>query len=261
MRRLQHFFLLFVFAVNRHQHGFDGRNLRWQHQALVVGVAHDQAANQPRAHSPTGLPDVIQLPFLTLELHIERLAEVLAQVVTGAGLQGKAILHHGLNAVGLQRSGELLRLRFQALDHRHGHHILGDFGVHVQHAEDFPRGFLVIGVRGVTLLPKKFSGAQEHAGAQFPADDVGPLVHQHRQVAPAFDPLGEKVADDRLRCGTNDVRLFQLFAAGERDHRQFRREAFHVLGFLVHKTLRDQQWKIHVLMTGGFEAVVQFALQ
>ena len=112
----------------------------------------------------------------------------------------------------------------------------------------------------MALLPEKFRGAQEHARAQLPANDVGPLVHQHRQIAPALDPLGEEVTDDRLRCGTNDVRLFQLLAAGDRDHGQFRREAFHVLGFLVHKALRDQQRKIHVLVARGFEAVVEFAL-
>ncbi len=113
----------------------------------------------------------------------------------------------------------------------------------------------------MALLPEEFRGPQEHARAQLPAHHVGPLVEQHGQVAPALDPLAEEVADDGLRGRTDDVRLLQLLAAGDGDHRQLRREAFHVLGFLLQKALRDQQRKIDVLMAGGFEAVVKLALQ
>ena len=113
----------------------------------------------------------------------------------------------------------------------------------------------------MAFLPEKFRGAQKHARAQLPANHVGPLVHQHGQVAPALDPLGEEVADDGLRRRTDDVRLFQFLAAGDGHHGQLRREAFDVLGFLVQKALRDQQREIHVLMAGGLEAVVELALQ
>ncbi len=113
----------------------------------------------------------------------------------------------------------------------------------------------------MAFLPEELRGAQEHARAQLPANDVGPLVDQHRQVAPALDPLGEEVADDGLRRRADDVRLFQLLAAGDGDHRQLGREAFHVLGFLLQEALRDQQREIHVLVAGGLEAVVELALQ
>ena len=111
------------------------------------------------------------------------------------------------------------------------------------------------------FLPEEFRRAQEHARAQLPANDVGPLIDQHRQIAPALDPLGEEVADDGLRRRPDDVGLFQLLAAGHRHHRQLGREAFHVLGFLLQKALRDQQREIHVLVAGGLEAVVELALQ
>ncbi len=113
----------------------------------------------------------------------------------------------------------------------------------------------------MALLPKELGGAQEHARAQLPADDVGPLVDQNRQVAIALDPLREEMADDGFRRRANDVGLFQFLAAGDGDHRQLGRKAFHMLGFLLQKTLRDQQRKINILMAGGFEAIVQLALQ
>ena len=55
-----------------------------------------------------------------------------------------------------------------------------------------------------------------------------------------MDPLREHVIDDGLRGRTHDQRLFELLAAAMRDHRQFGREAFDVLGFLLNEALRDE---------------------
>jgi hypothetical protein len=71
-------------------------------------VAHDQPTDQARAQAPTGLPDIVELAFLVLELDVERFAEVLSEVMAGAGLQREAVLHHGFDAIALQRPGELL---------------------------------------------------------------------------------------------------------------------------------------------------------
>ena len=67
--------------------------------------------------------------------------------------------------------------------------------------------------------------------------------------------------DDGLGRGPDHVRFFQLFAARDGYHRQFRREPFHVLGFLLQKTFRDEQREVQVLMARGLEAPVQLALQ
>ena len=261
VRRLQHLRPLFVLAVDRHQHRPDGRQFRRQHQALIVGMRHDQPADEPRADSPTGLPHILELPFLALELDVERLAEVLPQVVTRARLQRQAVLHHGLDGVAALCAGELLGARLHALDHRHRHDVLGHLGVQIQNAQHFFQRFLVRGVRRVSLLPEKLRGAQKHSGAQFPADHVGPLIEQHRQIAPAMNPLGEEVAHDGLRRRPDHVRLFQLLAAGDGHHRQFRREAFHVLGLFAQETLRNEQREIDVLVIAGLEASIEFALQ
>jgi hypothetical protein len=61
----------------------------------------------------------------------------------------------------------------------------------------------------------------------------GPLVYQHWQIAPALDPFGEEVADDRLRRRPNHIGLVQLLAAGQRYYCQFRRKAFDVFRLLM----------------------------
>ena len=55
-------------------------------------------------------------------------------------------------------------------------------GVEIENPEYFLHGLLMVRVRGVAFLPKEFRRAQEHARAQFPADHVGPLVEQQRQI-------------------------------------------------------------------------------
>ncbi len=52
-----------------------------------------------------------------------------------------------------------------------------------------------------------------------------------------------------------------MLAAGNGHHREFRREAFHVLSFLLQKTLRNQQREVHILMARGLETIVELALQ
>jgi hypothetical protein len=97
----------------------------------------------------------------------------------------------------------------------------------------FLHSLVVIGVRGVAFLPEKFCRPQKHARAQLPSNDVGPLVYQHWQIAPALDPFGEEVADDRLRRRPNHIGLVQLLAAGQRYYCQFRRKAFDVFRLLM----------------------------
>ena len=66
----------------------------------------------------------------------------------------------------------------------------------------------------MALLPEELGGAQEQPRAHLPADDVGPLVDQDRQIAIRLHPLGVHGADDRFAGGPHDQRLFQLAAGG-----------------------------------------------
>src|SRR5436305_6754198 len=134
VRSFEHRCPLLILAIDRHNHRLYRCKLRRKHQPFIVRMAHDQATDEARAHAPTGLPDVIELTRLALEADVEGASEVLTQVVAGSGLQSEAVLHHGLDGIAVQRAGELLALRLQALDHWHRHHLFGDLGVDVEHA-------------------------------------------------------------------------------------------------------------------------------
>ena len=99
----------------------------------------------------------------------------------------------------------------------------------------------------MALLPEELGRAQEQAGAQLPAHDVGPLVQQQRQVAVALDPLGHVLADDRLAGGPHDDRLVELLAAGVGDDGQLGAEALDVLGLAPQVALGDEQREVGVL--------------
>ena len=115
-------------------------------------------------------------------------------------------------------------------------------------------------VGGVALLPEELAGAQEEAGPQLPAHDVGPLVQQQRQVAVALDPLGHELADDGLAGGPDDDRLLELLAPGEGDHRQLGAEALDVLGLPLEVGLGDEEREVGVLGAARLDAGVDLGL-
>ncbi len=158
-----------------------------------------------------------------------------------------------------------------ALDDRHGHPVLGEIGVHVEHAHRLFDGFLPRGVRRVPFLPQELGRAQKQPRAHLPAHDVRPLVDQQRQVAIALHPARERVADDGLGRRPHHQRLLELagrheLAVGVRlepvvcDHCALRREPFDVRRFLLQERQRDEQRKVRVLVARGFEHVVERAL-
>ena len=126
-------------------------------------------------------------------------------------------------------------------------------------------------MHGVAFLPEEFRGAQEQARAHFPADDVGPLVDQDRQIAIGLHPLRVARADDRLGGWPNDQRLGQRtgrhhFPIGIQlqpvmgDDRAFLGETFDVLRFLLQVAERNEEREIGVLVPGRLEHGVERAL-
>ena len=134
---------------------------RWNHQTLIVGVGHDQAANKARGNPPRSCIGVLLLPLLVLKLHIESLREVLPQIVAGACLKCFFVLHHGFDAECVLRARELLPIALGATQHRHGHPLFSERAVHLEHTLGFFFAFLFAGVGRVAFLPEEFGGAQK----------------------------------------------------------------------------------------------------
>ena len=62
--------------------------MRGQHQAAVVAVGHDDAANHAGGHAPAGLVGVVELVVLAGEGDVEGPGKAVAEVVAGARLEG-----------------------------------------------------------------------------------------------------------------------------------------------------------------------------
>ena len=199
----------------------------------------------------------LALAVHVLELDVERLGEVLAEVVRRAHLQRLAVLHDAFDGVGAQRAGEGLQLRLPALEHGHREPVARHALVDVEHLERLFLRLFLGGVDGVALLPEELRGAEEEAGPHLPAHDVGPLVDQDGQVAVALHPLGVGVADDRLRRGPDDEGLLELLAAAVGDDGELGRESLDVLRLLVEEGLGNEDGEVGVLVARLLEHAVE----
>ena len=268
---VEHARLLVVAAEDGHDHDVLRGELRRQHEAVVVGVGHQQRADQPRRHAPARRPSVLVAAVAVEELDVARAREVLAQEVARAGLQRLAVLHHRLDRERAVGAGETLALGLLALDDGNRHPVFSERRVDVEHPHRLRDGLLARRVRGVAFLPEELGGAEEEARAHLPAHDVRPLVDQQREVAIALHPARERVADDRLGRRPHDQRLLELAARHElavgtglepvmRDDGALLRKAFDVRGLFLQKRQRDEQREVRVLMPRGLDHVVERAL-
>ena len=241
---LQHLRSRLGLVQHRQNHNVRRRQARRNHEAVIVGVRHDQRTNQTRAHAPTGCPRKFLLTIGIKKLNLTCLGKVLSQEVACSSLQCLAILHHGFNAIGLYCAWESLAFSLAALNHRHGHPILCKVRVHAQHLHGFVHGFCFRGVRSVAFLPEELRGAQEQARAHLPTNNIRPLVDEERKVAVTLHPLGKRGANDGLTGWSNDQWLIKFtirnqLAVGTsleavmRHHCAFFGEAVNVRGLLL----------------------------
>ena len=265
--------LFIVFADGDYGH-LDGCEFGREYEAVVVAVGHDECAHKASGDAPGGGPYVLELVLGVEELDFEGFGEVLSEEVGGAGLQGFAVLHHGFDAVGVEGTGEAFVGRFYAFDDGHGHPVLGEVGIDVEHAACFFLSFLAGGVGGVAFLPEEFGGAEEHAGAHFPAHYVGPLVAENGEVAVGFDPVLVGGPYNGFGGGADDELFFKAGGGVDNDtctvgvvhetvvgnHGAFFGEAFYMLGFTAEERLGDEEGEVSVLVAGGFEHVVEGTL-
>ena len=259
------------------QHG-DDHHLPWRDrgrdgEAVVVPVDHDDRADHPRADAPAGRVGQLQLAAGVLEADVLRAGEIGAEEVAGARLERLAVLHHRLDRVGRDGTGEALVLGLLASDDVDREAGLGKFAVHLEHLQRLVARLVGGGVSSMALLPEELAGAQEHPRAHLPADNVGPLVDEDGQVAPRLHPAREGGADHRLRGGADDERLLELRGRiGDEAARAVRYqpvvgndrhllgEALDVLGLLLEIGERDEEREIAILVAGRLDSVVEEAL-
>ena len=70
-------------------------------------------------------------------------------------LQRLAVLHHGLDGVGVEGTGKTLGLTLHTLDHRNGCPVLCEIGIYVEHALCLGFSLLTGGMCCVALLPEE----------------------------------------------------------------------------------------------------------
>ena len=245
-------------------------------EAIVIRVCHDEGADEAGGDSPRGRVDVLGVVVTVDEGDVLGFGKVLAEVVGGAGLDGFFILNHGLDGEGGFGTGEAFGFGFLSHDDGDGEEVADGIRVKLMDHVGFLEGLFLGLVRGVAFLPEELGGAEEEAGAHFPAHDVCPLVDEKGEVAVGLGPAREGGSDDGLGGGTNDVGLGE-FAAGDHfgfsgdgvffcfetvvgDDGALGGKALGVLGFFFEIGEGDEEGEVGVFMAGGLEAAIEVAL-
>ena len=263
----------FFFGGDGDDDDLGGGDARGEDDAVVIAVGHNDGADEAGADSPAGGP----CQFLGVgagdELDAAGFGEVLSEEVGRTGLDGFPVLDHGLDAEGLDGTGETFACAFLAGDDGEREVIASEGLVDFEHLLGFFTGFLFGFVSGVAFLPEELGGAEEHAGPHFPADDIGPLVDEDGEVAVALDPFGVGGADDGFAGGPNDEGFCECgggggaesafgggFEAVVGDDCAFFGEAFDVFGFFCEVGQGDEEGEVGVFVTGCLEHCVKVAL-
>ena len=247
------------------------RDPRRQDEPVIVGMRHDDGADQARAHAPARRPPKLLRACARLKLNPARPRKILAEEMRGTRLNRFAILDHRFNAERLDRAREAFALRFLTAENRNGEMVAHESRIDFEHLFRLRQRLHLRLVDGVALLPKEFSRAQENSRTHFPADDIGPLIDENGEIAIALHPLRVARADDGFGSRPNDQRFSQwtgrhhfpfgvYLQAGVRHHRAFLGEALHVRRFLLEITQRNEERKIRVPMSGRLEHGIELAL-
>ena len=251
---------ILVVLPDRDDDDLDRGEQRRGAQPLVVPVRHDQSADETRRDSPARVPGEVHATGLCLELEVERLREVLPEIVRCAGLQCLVVLHHPFAGVGAQSPSKSFGVGFGTGNDRHRHPPFHKIAVDAEHPSRFLLGFLMRRVSRMSLLPEELERAQKQSRPHLPADNVCPLIDEDREVAIALHPFRVHRVDDRLGCRPDHQRLLQLLPAPVSNDGQLGSEPLDVLRLLLHEALGDEQRKVRVLVPGILEHHVELLL-
>ena len=91
-------------------------------------------------------------------------------------LQSFAILHHSLDGVGIDSSGEALGLTLDPDDDWQCQHLTGEVLIDADHLACLSDCLLLGSMCRVALLPEELSRTEEETRTHLPAHHVGPLI-------------------------------------------------------------------------------------
>ena len=205
----------------------------------------------------------LRVPSRSRILDIERLAEVIAEVVRRTGLQRPVLAaHHRLDTVGALRPGELLRIALASRDRRDRQELAQEVLEETQDRQRELLGLFRRGVGGVPLVPEEFGGAEPGARAILPAEDAAPLIEQLRQVAVRLHPLGDRRHDDRFagRAHRPLLTLREVVAAAARHPGDFRGETLDMVGLALQERARDEHREVGVFDADFLELRIEVFL-
>lgn len=152
----------------RHHNYLDTRYPRRKHQALIIPMHHDHDTDRSCAQPPRILPHVC-LPLTSrviriLDDDVEHLRprEVLAEAMRGTTLDSATCgRNEPFDSGCVEATGELLFLRFDTRDHRHGEEVFIHPAVEIENFAYFDVSFFFGQVSGVPLLPQEFTCTEE----------------------------------------------------------------------------------------------------
>jgi hypothetical protein len=114
------------------------------------------------------------------------------------------------NGGGVETTSKLLLLRLLTLHNRDGQELFVDLRIVIENLQNLLMSTLLSKMRGVTLLPKKFTGTKERLRVlELPSNDGVPLVELEGQVSVTTDPLGVVRVHDGLGRGTDGNLLLE----------------------------------------------------
>ncbi|MNC54711.1 hypothetical protein D3C75_1042060 [compost metagenome] len=121
-----------------------------------------------------------------------------AQIMRGSRLNGTSILHHRFDGIRIHRTRKTFRRRLLTGNNRYRQIAFYKITVDLQHLHRFFTRFRFILMGGVAFLPEKLARADERQCPFLPADYVGPLIDQDRQITVRLNPFGIHMADHRF---------------------------------------------------------------
>ena len=136
-----------------YDHTLNRRDYGRKHKSPFVTVRHDDSADHAGGSAPgCGVRGFLHAVGVE-EFDIERVREILPEVMRRTRLQTLAVVHHGFHAVRSHRAREFFLYRLFARDHGDSKAIFRKFFIHAEHAHRHFFRFFGGGVRGVPFLP------------------------------------------------------------------------------------------------------------